>query len=325
MKKRLMVLGLSFIVIYLFNFSIPRFMPGDPFEYSSSVAGEEMMGELTEEQKEEMRKYYGLDKPFGQQLKETIVKNLRGDFGRSIHYKRPVVEILKERLPWTLYIMGATLVISSILGVFVALVSIKSSKADRVIYGCLSLIIEVPPYIVGILLLFLIAAKVKWLPLSGAVTPLVQYGSGLQWVLDVVNHSILPITAMCIVTMPKFYFTARASFLSVLEKPYILNAKGKGLKEKRILWTYIFINGITPVIARFFLSVGGTVGGALLIENVFNYPGLGTVIKEAVRFRDYILIQGVFLLSAIIVLLSLFVADLFNDYMDRGRRQYEEG
>lgn len=324
MKKRFIVLFLSFIVIYLFNFSIPRLMPGDPFEYSSSVAGEESMGELTAEQVEEMRKYYGLDKPFGQQLKDTIGKNLRGDFGRSIHYKRDVSEILKERLPWTLYIMGATLIISLILGSFFALVSVRNLKADKMIYGALSLIAEVPPYIVGILLLFLIAAKVKWLPLSGAVTPFAQYSSGMEWFLDVFTHSILPITAMSIVTIPKFYFTARASFLSILEKPYILNARGKGLKEKRILWTYIFINGITPVIARFFLSVGSIVGGALLIENVFSYPGLGTVMKDAVRFRDYVLIQGVFLLSTIIVLLSLFVSDLINDFMDKGRQQYEE-
>ena len=97
----------------------------------------------------------------------------------------------------------------------------------------------------------------------------------------------------------------------------MLNAKAKGLKEKRILWKYIFINGITPVVARFFLSVGSTVGGTLLIENVFAYPGLGTVMREAVRYRDYTMIQGVFLLSTVIVLVSLLISDIINDFVDK--------
>ena len=127
---------------------------------------------------------------------------------------------------------------------------------------------------------------------------------------------------MCIVTIPKFYFTARASFLNILEKPYLLNAKAKGLKENIILWKYIFINGITPIVARVFLSIGSTIGGTLLIENVFAYPGLGTVMKEAVRFRDYTMIQGIFLLSSIIVLISLFISDSINNYIDKTYKVY---
>lgn len=317
MKKRFLVLIVSFIVIYLFNFSIPRLMPGDPFQYSSSVSGEDMTEELSKEQKEQMRKYYGLDKPIGQQLLDTISKNLKGDFGMSIHYKREVSEILKERLPWTLYIMSATLIISLIVGCLLALICVRSNRIDKVIYGLLSTIAEVPPFLIGIMLLFFVASQVSWIPLSGAVAPFGKYATEFEWIYDVFIHSLLPILAMCIVTIPKFYFTARASFLSILGKPYLLNAKAKGLKEKRILWKYIFINGITPVVARFFLSVGSTVGGTLLIENVFAYPGLGTVMREAVRYRDYTMIQGVFLLSTVIVLVSLLISDIINDFVDK--------
>ena len=317
MRKRLLVLLFSFVVIYLFNFSIPRLMPGDPFQYSSSVSGEDMTDEFSKEQEEQMKKYYGLDKPIGEQLVDTITKNIKGDFGISIHYKRQVSEILKERFPWTLYIMGATLVISLLLGSILALICVRNRKFDKVAYGILSAASEIPPFLIGIVLLFLIAAKVSWIPLSGAVTPFGKYATEFEWIYDVFIHSLLPILAMCIVTIPKFYFTARASFLSVLEKPYLVNAKAKGLKEKRILWKYIFINGITPIIARFFLSVGTTVGGTLLIENVFAYPGLGTVMREAVRYRDYTMIQGVFLLSTIIVLVSLLISDIINDFVDK--------
>lgn len=317
MKRRIVVLIASFIFIYIFNFSIPRLMPGDPFSYTSSVSGEDITMEFSEEQRIMMEKYYGLDKPFGEQFIETIKKNIKGDLGISIHYKREVSEILKERIPWTLYIMGTTLIISLIIGSFLALICVRSNRFDKVIYGILSVITEIPPFLIGIILLFFIAAQVKFIPLSGAVTSFKEYKNTLQWVYDIFIHSLLPISAMCIVTIPKFYFTARASFLNILEKPYLLNAKAKGLKENIILWKYIFINGITPIVARVFLSIGSTIGGTLLIENVFAYPGLGTVMKEAVRFRDYTMIQGIFLLSSIIVLISLFISDSINNYIDK--------
>jgi peptide/nickel transport system permease protein len=292
-------------------------MPGDPFTYSSSVSGEDNTTNLSREQMEYMRSYYGMDKPFFDQFTDTVGRNLSGDFGLSIHYKRAASDILAERLPWTLFIMASTLLLSLLIGSFLALWCIRSKAADKIIFSIASVISEIPPYLIAILLLFLIAANVRWLPLSGAVTAFGEYATHWEWIKDVLLHALLPITALCLVSIPRFYFTARASFLSIVEKPYILNAKAKGLREHRIRWRYIFFNGITPVIARFFLSVGTTVGGTLLIENVFAYPGLGTVMREAVKYRDYIMIQDVFLLSATIVLISMFVADLINGLVDK--------
>lgn len=311
---------MSFVVIYLFNFSIPRLMPGDPFSYNAADVSENADTEMSQEQKEYMRAYYGMDRPLLTQLRDTVKANLRGDFGQSIHYKRAAVDVIRERLPWTLFLMGATLLLSLAAGVFLALWSIRRRSADRVIFGICSVITEIPSYLIGILLLFLVAAKVKWIPLSGAVTAFAVYDSGWEWLGDVLIHAMLPILAMCLFTIPKFYFTARASFLSIRKKPYLLAARARGLKERRIRWRYLFVNGITPVLARLFLCVGTTVGGTMLIENVFSYPGLGTVMKEAVKYRDYIMIQDIFLLSTVIVLLSLFVADLLNGLVDREER-----
>ncbi len=317
MKRKIVIFLCSFIVIYVFNFSIPRLMPGDPFSYSSSVSGEDNITDLSREQIEYLRSYYGMDKPFFEQFTDMVSRNLRGDFGLSIHYKRAASDILAERLPWTLFIMTSTLALSLLIGSLLALWCIRSKRADRIVYGVASVISEIPPYLIAILLLFLVAANVRWLPLSGAETAFGVYATELEWIKDVLLHALLPMTAMCLVTIPRFYFTARASFLGIVEKPYILNAKAKGLRERRIRWRYIFFNGITPVIARFFLSVGSTVGGTLLIENVFAYPGLGTVMREAVKYRDYIMIQDVFLLSATIVLISMFLADLINGLVDK--------
>jgi peptide/nickel transport system permease protein len=213
--------------------------------------------------------------------------------------------------------MGASLLISMLSGVCLALVCIRNPKADRVIFNTASFVTEIPSYLIGVLLLFLVAAKVKWIPLSGAVTAFARYDSTWDWIRDVLVHALMPVSAMCIFTIPKFFFTARASFRTVAGKPYLLNAKAKGLSERRIRWRYIFVNAITPVIARLFLSVGTTIGATMLIENVFAYPGVGTVMREAVKYRDYILIQDIFLLSTVIVLLSLFAADLLNGFVDR--------
>ena len=317
-KKIALLLG-SFLVLYLINFTIPRLMPGDPFDYEGAAAGEE--GEaLSAEYKAYLRSYYGLDRPFGEQLAASVRRNLRGDLGDSIHYRRPVAEVLAQRLPWTALVMGCSLALSMLLGVTLALLCVRRRGADRVLYGLLAGLAETPAFLVGLLLLFLVAARVDWLPLSGAVTAFGVYRSEWEWVKDVAVHALLPVTALTAVTTPGFFFTARASFLSVLEKPYILGARAKGLREGRIRWRYVLANALPPIVVRFFLSVGAAVGGTLLVENVFAYPGLGLVMREAVRYRDYPMIQGVFLLSAVLVLLSLFAADLLNGWAaGRGR------
>lgn len=316
MKKKLVVFIGSFLIIYLFNFFIPRLMPGDPFTYTSSASDTTVV--LSKEQREKFMAYYGLDKPLINQLADTIQKNLTGDLGQSIYYKRPVKDIIQERLPWSLLIMGGSLMISLVVGCALAIVSIRNKKADRFIYTLESIIAEIPPFLLGIMLLFLIAANITWIPLSGSMTAFASYASFVEKIKDIALHALLPVTAMTLVMIPQFYFTARASFLHVSNEPYVLYATAKGLPERRIRLQYILRNGVAPIIARFFLSVANAVGGTLLIENVFSYAGLGTVMREAVRYRDYMMIQGIFLLSSVIVLSSLLLADLINFWVDCG-------
>lgn len=318
MKKKLMLFVASFMVIFLINFFIPYLMPGDPFSYASGDSGVDNTVGYSEEQVEELRAYYGLDLPIGEQLINTIERYIQGDLGMSIHYKTTVNDVIFNRLPWTLYIMGTTLVISLILGALLALWSIRREQVGQIIYPVLSILEEVPTFLIGILLLFLVAAKGSAFPLSGGVTAFATYSSYTQWLQDVIWHSVLPITAMVLTTTPSFYFTARASFLSVVQEPYMLNARAKGIGEMQVRWRYIFVNGMAPVIACFFLLVGSSIGGTMLVENVFAYPGLGTVLYEAVSYRDYPLIQGIFLVSTVLVLCSLFLADVLNSLGRKG-------
>ena len=317
MRKRITLFICTFLVIYLFDFFIPRLMPGDPLLYTSSVSGEDMDTEYSKEQLDQMRAYYGLDQPLAEQLAQTVRKNLTGDLGLSIHYKKPVTTVLKERLPWSLSVMGVSLIVSLVTGTALALFGMQKKWFDRAAFRILSALTEVPAYFGGLLRLFLVAAKVAWLPLSGGATAFARYETGGEKAWDLISHGFLPVLSLVIVMFPGFYFTARASFLEVMSKPYLMNARAKGLKAGRIRWSYIFRNGMTPIVVRFFLNVGTAVGGTLLIENVFAYPGLGLVMREAVRYRDYTMIQGFFLLSTVLVLTSLFLADVLNAGIDR--------
>ena len=133
MVRRILLLLLSCTAIYLLNFFIPRLMPGDPFDYTASGSGEDVTDVYSQEQKELLREYYGLDKPWPQQLADTVARNLHGDLGQSIHYKRPVLDILVERLPWSLWMMGCSLALSLLLGVGLALLCVGTRHGHRVL------------------------------------------------------------------------------------------------------------------------------------------------------------------------------------------------
>ena len=312
MRKRWLWLICSFLAIYLVNFLIPRLMPGDPFRYTSSVSGDDLDAGYSAEQVEQLRAYYRLDEPLAGQLLDSTVRALRGDLGDSIYYKKPVAEVLAERLPWSLGLMAASLAVSLTAGTLFALWAARRRNADRVLYPVCSVLAEVPAFLLGVLLLFLVAARVKWIPLSGGVTPFARYTDFGEQFSDLLIHALMPLCAMVLAQLPQFFFTARACFLAELEKPYLLAARAKGLREGRIRFHYLLKNSAAALVARLFLSVSTAVGATLLVENVFAYPGVGRVLREAVAYRDFPMIQGVFLISSLLVLLCLFLADRIN-------------
>ena len=315
MRKRILICIVSFAIIYVVNFFIPRLMPGDPFSVGETG---EVVAQLTQEQIAVMREYYGLDEPLLTQFFNTIKSNLTGNFGMSIYFKKPVSEIISARFPWTLFIMVSTILISLIIGIFTAFISTRRKKLDTSIFSVMSAFSETPSFLIGVLCLFLIAAKVDWIPLSGGATAFAKYASPWEKVCDILLHGLMPISAMVCVTVPSFYFVSRSAFMTIQEKKYIVSAKARGLSERRIRFRYLFLNAMLPIMARVFLSVGRCVGETLLVEIVFAYPGLGRILREAVKYRDYMLIQGIFLLSTTMVLLSSLMSDVIDYIAKRG-------
>ena len=316
MKRKTVMLLLTFLVIYIFTFFVPRLMPCDPFSYLD-YADTDTSGLMSEQHKAVMREYYGMNKPLVTQFAETVRNNLHGNFGTSIYYKGPVLSLVISKLGWSLYMIFSTQVLSLLFGLMLAKLSVNHPRIDPGIYGFMTVMAEVPSFLIGIALLFLVAAQVKWIPLSGAYASFAQYRNGLERISDILIHSIMPVAAMVLATTPMFYFTARTSFLNIMEKKYVYAARAKGISKPRIWRKYVVLNGMMPVVARFFLCVARCVEATLLVENVFAYPGLGKLMRDAVVYRDYPLIQGVFLIATVIVLLSSYISDVIGLFISR--------
>jgi len=314
MKKHYLLL---LLIILAMNFFLPRLMPGDPFEYLSVEDGN-VSAVFTEEQIERYKEYYGLDKPLHVQFWNYITGVLRGNLGYSIFYKTSVTDMIFARLPWTAFIVLCSLMLSSFLGTVLGAISarLREKPADKLAYFLMIVLSEIPSFLIGTLLLIFLAAKLRWFPLSGGVTAFKSFGSTAEHLADLIHHAALPILTLTLAGLGGFYMLSRSSMLTVLTKDYIRTARAKGLEKKRVLFRHALKNALPPIVARIFMSMGMMFGGAVLVENIFAYPGLGRLMREAVLARDYVLTQGIFLVIAITVLFMNWAADLVYKKLD---------
>ncbi|SDK18242.1 ABC transporter permease [Natronincola ferrireducens] len=308
---------ITFLCIITLNFFIPRLMPGDPFTFLSAEEGQ-VHTAFSHEDIEKYKAYYGLDKPLGHQYINYVKNIFKGDLGYSIFYKEKVLTIVIGRIPWTLFLVILAIISSSIIGVFLGSLSAywRDSPIDKFLYFFFITLSEIPSFLVAFVLLFFLSAQLKLFPLSGGMSHFVEFSSMGDKIWDMIYHAILPLIALTVTRIGEFYLLTRNSMIHVLQKDYIRTAKGKGLKKARILFLHGFRNAIPPVITRIFLSLGGILGGAVLVENVFRYPGIGGLIRQAVFFRDYPLIQGIFLVMTLLVLTMNYVAEIVYKKLD---------
>jgi peptide/nickel transport system permease protein len=309
-------LFLLFIIICV-NFFLPRLMPGDPFLYLSVEDGN-TAAVFSPEQIEQYKAYYGLDRPLVVQFWNYLRGILRGNLGYSIYYNTSVAEMIALRIPWTIFIVLPALILSGFIGTSLGIVSawLREKTVDNLMYFFMLVVSEIPSFLLGVLLLFLFAAKMKWFPLSGGATVFASFDSIWVRAGDILHHAALPIIALTLTQMGNFYLLSRNSMLTVLSRDYIRTARAKGLKKRRVLFRHALLNAVPPVIARIFMSLGALFGGAVLIENVFAYPGVGRLMREAVLNRDYVLMQGIFLTVAAAVLMMNWLAEIVYKKLD---------
>jgi peptide/nickel transport system permease protein len=309
-------LGLSLVtilVVFVINFLLFRVLPGDPIR---SVIGRNIR--ISAETQQALREQFGLDKPvFPDQLIDTFGQWLRGNLGISWSLRRPVSEVLMSKLWNTVLLIGLGQILAIILGVILGLLAgWKRKTAIDVGALTFSLIAwATPTFWLGIILL---AAGSTWFgfPTAGIVSP-ANTGKPLITVLpDLVHHLFLPTLTLTILYLGEYMLIMRSSILEVLSEDYILTAKAKGLSDWQVLWRHALRNAMLPIVTLIALNLGFTVAGAIYIETVFSYDGLGKLFQTALTKQDYPLLQGAFILLAVSVIIANMAADLLYVVLD---------
>lgn len=316
-KMGLKKVMITLLVLITLNFFIPRLMPGDPFTFLSAEEGSVSVT-FSHEEIERYKAYYGLDLPLYQQFYNYGLRLLKGDMGYSIHYKDSVWAIILSRLPWTAALVGLSILLSAFLGiVFGGFSAYYQEKwQDRLLYFSFVLLSEIPGFLVGLIFLFVFAAYLGLFPLAGGIKPFLSEYPLSDKILSILHHGVLPVMTLSIARLGEFYLLSRNSMIGILSKDYITTAKAKGLRRGKILLRHALKNALLPIITRIFLSFGAVVSGAILVENVFRYPGIGSLMRQAVMMRDYPLIQGIFLFTACMVLSMNGLAEIIYKKLD---------
>lgn len=299
------------------NFILPRLVPGDPV--GAMMA--RYQGQLTPDAADALKIAYGLNDQ-GSQLQEYfhyLGNLLRGDFGRSVsQFPAPVTQVIGQAAPWTIGLIGVTTVLSFLIGSALGLYSAwRKGTFLANIMPPLALFVNAMPFFwFAMLMLYLFALKRDIFPISGNLDPFVGDPWTPKWIASMLKHAALPALTIIITASGGWLITMRNNVMSVLGEDYLAFARAKGLPEGRVVNRYVLRNALLPSLTAFGMALGFVVGGAILVENVFSYPGLGYYLFTSVTALDYPLMQAIFLMIAASVLLANFIVDLLYAVLD---------
>jgi peptide/nickel transport system permease protein len=301
------------LAVVVLNFVLVHAAPGDPVE---TIAG--ASGGMSPELMAELRSQYGLDRSLPVQLGVYLKRVASGDLGYSYFFNLPVTQMILERLPATLLLVLCSVLLAFLVGTLLGVLSARKPN------GWLSQGITVlsmvgfaaPVFWTGMMLVLVFAAWWPILPVSGMRSADSSGAGGLADVLDVLHHLVLPAFTLAIVYLAQYSRLSRSSMLDVLSADYIRTARAKGLAESLVLYKHALRNALLPVITMLGLQFGNVLAGAVIVETVFNWPGLGRLAFDSVLRRDYPTILGVLLFSAIVVVVMNILTDLAYRLID---------
>lgn len=306
--------ALVLLVAVSLNFAIPRLAPGDPIDY---LIPSEQVATITPEQRDRILAQFGLEKPLAEQYLLYLTGIAQGDLGYSVQTGRPVTDMLMERLPWTLVLVGGAIVLSLVVGAGAGFFA-AARRGGRTDAGGLALFMAVdsmPPFWIGMLLLVFFSGYLQILPVYGAL-PESDQALGLARLGELAERLVLPLVTLSLVRVGWLFLIARSSLAGELSEDYITMAEAKGLSRRRVVVGHGIRNALLPLVTAVALEAGTLVGGATVVETVFSYPGLGRLIYESVLSRDYPVLQGAFLLMALGVIAANLLADLLYPLID---------
>ncbi|OPY52945.1 MAG: dipeptide transporter permease DppB [Methanosaeta sp. PtaU1.Bin060] len=303
--------SVSLFIIVTLLFIIPRMMPGDPF---ISVLGEEVYYR-SPELVAELKAQYGLDRPLPEQYISYLQNLVQGNFGYSFHYSQPVWDVIAYKMGWTFVLLIPSVILGAILGIVLGSVAgwRHGRGMDTAVTSLFLFIYSMPHYWLAMIFVLLFAFYLGLFPLSGITSGGL---AGAEKLKDVLWHMALPTFVLTLFGASYNYFIMRGSVLQVLGEGFVLTARAKGLSERDVLFRHVLKNSLLPLVTVIALDFGFMVSGALLVEIVFSWGGMGTLVYDAVLARDYPLLHGSFLVIAVCVLAANFIADALYAVLD---------
>ncbi|AQP48345.1 peptide ABC transporter permease [Tessaracoccus aquimaris] len=304
------------------NFILPRMMKGDAVDaYLARNRN------ISPEAADALRALLGLDtdRSLFQQYLDYWSHLLRGDLGVSLlHGLRPVTEVIAGALPWTVGLVGFATIVSFTIGTLGgAFIGWRRGSRLDVMIPITTFLSTIPYFWLGLLAIAVFSVNLKWFPIGKA------YGVGMkpewsaEFISQVIHHGTLPALTIVIASLGGWMLGMRNMMLTVLDEDYITVAQAKGMPDRKVLWGYAARNAVLPQIQSFALSLGFIVGGTIVMEMVFSYPGIGKLLLDATNGKDYALMQGVFLVITISVLIANILADVAYAFLDPRTRQTE--
>jgi len=311
--RRLVQMGITLYVLTTILFFMFRLLPGDPTTMYIDAA-------LPPESQEAILQQFGLDKPLEYQYVIYLFNVIRGEFGTSFYYHAPVSEIIPPRLLSTVLLMGSTIVLAFVFGVTFGTI-LAWKRGTRFEVGSLVTALTLrsaPQFWTGLMALIVFSYALKWFPSGGMHTPGQQFASmfAKYFNLDFLHHLILPSLVAASYYMASPMLIMRNSMLEVMGEDFIEMAKAKGLRERTVVFKHAMRNALLPVVTVLTLMIGFAVGGQVLIETVFRWPGMGREMVLAIQRHDFPMAQASFFMLGVLVIGLNFITDLLYGYLD---------
>lgn len=313
---------LTIYVTITLTFILIRLMPGNPVEFKIDELMRDGLDYESARNVASSLFAIELDAPIHEQYASFLGSLARGDLGSSfLSQGTPVMAIVLSVLPWTLFSVGTALLLSFTIGIGLGLLAAyrRNSFLDHALATGGSLISSIPDYLIGLSIILFLGVQIRLLPITqmrGAYTPGIEPGFSLVFVGDVLFHASLPILTYFLGTVGIWILSMRGATLATLEEDYVTAARARGLSDRRITTAYVGRNAILPLVTHLAILTGAVVGGAVLIETIFVYQGVGQRLIKAVDQRDYPVMQGIILMTTSAVVLANLIADLLYSRLD---------
>ena len=303
------------------NFFLPRLMPGDP----ATALFARFRGRLAPEAMSALRETFGLtDAPLMSQYVTYLGHVLRGDFGVSVAYfPSPVSQVIGTGLVWTIFLAGTAVLVSFVIGTLLGVASAwwRRGWLDTWVPSALVFLGAFPYFWLAMVALYVLGFTLRWFPLGHAYGDDLTPSFSLVFFADVLRHAALPVGTVVLATLGGWLLSMRNTMITVLGSDYVNLARAKGLAPTRVMLRYAARNALLPSVTGFGMALGFVLGGSLLTEIVFSYPGQGYLLVQAVRSQDYPLMQGIFLVITLAVLGANWVVDLIYLWLDPRTRE----